>query len=216
MTMYRLYYMPGSAAMAPHAVLEEIGAPYELALVKSENDEVIDEDYARINPQRLVPALVEGDFVLTESAAIVMHLCDRHAGAGLAPPPGGRDRAFWYQWLLHLSNTLQPAFMIFYHERRYGADAAQQAAAKANAEARLMGHFRRIDGELANREFLLPTGFSSADLFLFMLTRWGRNLAKPAWELPAIGRHFKAVGARPAVRRMMAQQGLDVGPLLAG
>ena len=65
------------------------------------------------------------------------------------------------------------------------------------------------------RPFLLPSGLPAADLFLFMLTRWGRNLAKPAWDMPALARHFKAAGARPAVRRMMAQQGLEPGPLLA-
>lgn len=213
--MYRLYWFPGSAAMAPHALLEEIGAPYELVRVRTEGDDVSDDGYARVNPQRLVPALVEDGFVMTESAAIVMQLCDRHPEAELAPAPGSRGRALWYQWLLHLSNTLQPAFMAFYHAHRYGEGAAGQAAAKANAEMRLEGHFRRLDQELADRPFLLPSGFSSADLYLFMLTRWGRNLAKPAWEMPALARHFKAVGARPAVRRMLAQQGLEPGPLLA-
>jgi glutathione S-transferase len=213
--MYRLYWFPGSAAMAPHALLEELGAPYELVRVRTDGDDVADDEYARINPQRLVPALAEGDFVVTESAAIVMHLCDRHPEAGLAPAVGSPERALWYQWLLHLSNTLQPAFMAFYHSHRYGEGPAGEAAAKANAEARLEGYFRRIDGELAGRPFLLRSGFSAADLFLFMLTRWGRNLAKPAWDMPGLARHFKATGARPAVRRMLAQQGLEPGPLLA-
>lgn len=213
--MYRLYWFPGSAAMAPHATLEEIGAPYELVRVNTEGDDVADDAYARVNPQRLVPALAEGDFVMTESAAIVMQLCDRHPGAGLAPAVASPERALWYQWLTHFTNTLQPAFMTFYHAHRYGEGVAGRAAAKANAEARLEGYFRRIDGELAGRPFLLPSGLSAADLYLFMLTRWGRNLAKPAWDLPALARHFKAVGARPAVRRMLAQQGLEPGPLLA-
>ena len=213
--MYRLYWFPGSAAMAPHATLEEIGAPYELLRVKTDGDDVDDPVFARVNPQRLVPALVEGDSVTTESAAIVMQLCDRHPEAGLAPAVGSRERALWYQWLLHLANTLQPAFMIFYHAHRYGEGVAGEAAAKANAEARLEGYFRRIEGELAQRPFLLPAGFSAADIYLFMLTRWGRNLARPAWDMPALGRHFQAVGSRPAVRRMLTQQGLEPGPLLA-
>jgi len=210
--MYRLYYFPGSAAMAPHALLEELGAPYRLVEVRTEGGDVADEDYARVNPQRLVPALADGDFVMTESAAICMHLCDRHAGSGFAPATGTAERALWYQWLLHLSNTLQPAFMAFYHSARYGEGVAGQAAAKANAEARLEGYFLRIDAALSGREFLLSGGYSAADIFLFMLTRWGRNLARPAWDLPAVRRHFLAVGARPAVRRMMERQGLDLGP----
>lgn len=214
--MYRLYWFPGSAALAPHALLEEIGAPYELAPVRTDAaGDVADDDYARVNPQRLVPALAEGGFVMTESAAIVMHLCDRHPEAKLAPAPGSAERALWYQWLLHLSNTLQPAFMAFYHAHRYGEGVDGAAAAKANAEARLEGYFRRIEAELAERPFLLASGFSAADLYLFMLTRWGRNLAKPAWDLPALRRHFQATGGRPALRRVLAQQALEPGPLLA-
>ena len=72
--MYKLYYDPGSANMAPHAVLEEIGAPHELVLVDIDKGEHRGAAYLEINPHGRVPTLVEDDFVLYESTAILEYL----------------------------------------------------------------------------------------------------------------------------------------------
>ena len=76
----RLYYRPGTASMAPHAALAEIGLEYELALVETGLDGQVPESYRRVNPAGWVPTLVDGDLVLTESAAIILHLGKRGVG----------------------------------------------------------------------------------------------------------------------------------------
>lgn len=210
MLLIDLYYMPGSAAMAPHAVLEEVGAPYRLIRVTRNGGRIDPPELARLNPHRRVPVLVDGDLVVYESAACVMHLSDLHPEAGLAPDVGTAERALWYRWLTYLTNTVQATFMLsFYPARATGSPAGEEAVhAKANEALAGMRDF--LERELADGgPYLLGERYSSADLYLLMLTRWGRRLEPKWWDQPAIGAHFRRVYARDAVQRMWRQEGLD-------
>jgi glutathione S-transferase len=208
--MYKLFYTPGSAAMAPHAVLEETGVKYELVPVNIEKKQHQRPEYLKLNPKGRVPVFVDGDFVLTESAAIIMHLADRYPAARLAPALGTAERAHWYQWMLYLSNTLQPVFLEYFYPERTFADAPNtQQQLKASAERRLAGMFIYIDAELATRgPYLLGDNFSAADLFMHMLARWSRWFEKPAYRYIHIKQLTDLVRARPAVQRMMKAQGI--------
>jgi glutathione S-transferase len=209
--MYTLFWAPGTAAMAPHAVLEEIGAPHKLVKVDLKSGEHRKPEYLKLNPKGRVPVLIEGDSTLTESAAIVMHLADRHPEAKLAPAPGTPERARYYQWLLYLTNTVQPAIIDYFHPDWTFEDAAQQAALKASAEKRLGAMFDYIDAELAQGggPYLLGGTFCACDLFLAMLTRWTRYFARPGYQRANVKRLTDLVKERPAMQRMMAAQGIE-------
>ena len=84
--MIQLYYHPGNASLAPHMLLEEIGAPFELVLVDRANAAHKSPEYLKLNPNGQIPVLVEGDFVLYEAAAICLYLADRYPDAKLVPP----------------------------------------------------------------------------------------------------------------------------------
>src|SRR5687767_12411567 len=103
----KLYWRPGAASMAPHAALAEIGTDYELVRVEHDAPDDASAEYRRLNPSGRVPTLADGDLVLTESAAILLHLADRFPEGRLAPHG---DRAELYRWLVFLTNTVQPAF----------------------------------------------------------------------------------------------------------
>ena len=208
--MYKLFYAPGSAAMAPHAVIEETGAKHELVLVDLQKKAHQKPEYLKLNPKGRVPVLVDGNFVMTEAAAIIMHLSDRHPDAKLAPVIGTPAHAHWYQWLVYLTNTLQPAFQEFFYPERIVPDApATQQQVKANAEHKLARMFIYIDSELATRgPYLLGETFSAADIFMHMLARWSRWFEKPAYRYIHIKQLTDLVKARPAVQRMMKAQGI--------
>jgi glutathione S-transferase len=208
--MIDLYYMPGSAAMAPHAVLEEAGADYRLIRVTREDGRVDPPGFVGLSPHGRVPVLADGQLVLHESAAIVMHLSDAFPEAGLAPALGTPERAHWYRWLTYLTNTVQPAFLGFLHPERYIADAAGVPAVKEQSAVALAGMRDFLAGALAARgPYLLGERFTSADPFLYMLTRWGRRLESKWWDQPDIGAHYRLLGERPAIQRMREQEGLD-------
>jgi glutathione S-transferase len=104
--MMQLHYHPGNASFAPHVLLHEIGAPFELKLVQRMQGEHKQPEYLKLNPNGQIPVVVDGELVLYEAAAICMHLADTHPGAALAPPLGTRERAHFYKWMAWLGSTL--------------------------------------------------------------------------------------------------------------
>jgi glutathione S-transferase len=206
--MYRLYFSPGSAAMAPHAMLEEIGAPYELVEVDVAAREHEGAAYRRLNPNGRVPTLVDGDFVLFETAAICQYLCDLHPDARLAPPPGTRERGRFYQWLTYMTNTVQVGFIDWFHPDWTFADLERQEALKARAEEKLATSFQIINEGIGGGTYLIGSTYTACDIYLAMLTRWSRFLDRPAWQWPNVKRVVGATYRRPAFQRMMERQGI--------
>ena len=102
-----MHYYPSTASMAPNILLEEIGQPFERVLVDRSQNVHKTQQYLQLNPNGLIPVLVDGDLVLYESAAICLYLCDSYPQAALAPPLGSAERAHFYKWLIWLTNTLQ-------------------------------------------------------------------------------------------------------------
>ena len=91
--MITLHYHPSTASMVPHILLEEIGEPFQRVLVDRVAGAHKQPEYLQLNPNGLIPVLVDGDHVVYETAAIVLHLCDTHPRARLAPAPGSWERA---------------------------------------------------------------------------------------------------------------------------
>jgi glutathione S-transferase len=207
--MNTLYYYPGNASMAPHMVLEEIGQPFALRLVDRSKDAQKDPEYLRLNPNGLIPVLVDGDLVLFESAAICLHLADRHPESRLAPALGTAARAHFYKWLIHLTNTVQAELVTYFYPERMADDATAVAQVKAHAEARIGAMLDRIEASLAaSGPYLLGDSFSAADLYLFMPGRWTRGFANPARNRPALRRLLDRVVERPAVQRVLQTEEL--------
>jgi glutathione S-transferase len=206
---YVLYYFPGNASLLPHMMLREIGAAFELRLVDRARDEQKSPGYLRLNPNGRIPVLLDGDLVLFETAAIALHLADRHPEARLAPAIGTPERAQFYKWMVHLTNTPQAEYRAWFYPHEYTADPAAVPAVKEAARQRLEAMFDRIAAQLEGREWLLASGFSAADLFLTMLVRWGRVMPRPPRDLPALGAHAARVLARPAVQAAFAAEGIE-------
>jgi glutathione S-transferase len=206
--MYKLYYYPGNANLAPHMVLEEAGAPHELVLVDRNKNAQKRPDYLKLNPNGRIPTLVDGELVMFESAAICLHLLDKHPEAKLAPAVGTDDRAHFYKWLIYLTNTIQTEFLTFYYPERHTTDSTAIASVKAMADRRLCEMFQIVDKALEDRPYLAGERVSAADLYLLMLARWGRNLSKPARDWPNIRRALDPILSRPAVQRTIDIEGI--------
>jgi glutathione S-transferase len=216
--MIRLHYYPGNASLVPHLLLEELDVPFELVLVDRAHDAQKSPEYLKLNPNGLIPVLVDvtpdGELVLYETAAICLHLLDTHAGAGLAPAPGTAARAHFYKWIAWLTNTLQAALIIYFYPERWAGEPAAVAQVKAHAEAKIGAMLDQLDAELAARgPWLLGAAFSALDLYALVLCRWTRGFARPARSLPQLGPYLQRLLARPAVQRAMATEGI-VAPLV--
>jgi glutathione S-transferase len=211
--MITLHYHPSNASFTPHILLREIGVPFELALVDRAQQAHKSAAYLKLNPNGLIPVLVDGDLVLYETAAICLHLADTHPQAALAPALGTAARAHFYKWLVWLTNSLQATLIAYFYPERWvdagNADGAAQV--KAHAQARIGGLLQQIDDELASHggPWLLGEHYSAVDPYAFMLCRWTRGFAdKPARSYAHIGPYLQRVLARPAVRQAIAAEGL--------
>ena len=210
--MIQLHYFPGNASMTPHLLLEELGTPFELKLVDRSANAHKSSEYLKLNPNGLIPVLVDGDLVLYETAAIVLHLVDTHATAGLAPRIGTAERAHFYKWLVWLAASLQSQMPMYFYSDRYVAagNAAGAAQVKAAAETRIAGLVDQIDAQLASHRgpWLLGESFSALDPYAFMLCRWTRGMQRPARTLAHVGPFLQRTLARPTVQRVIEREGL--------
>ncbi|MDB5454518.1 MAG: Glutathione S-transferase domain [Caulobacter sp.] len=204
--MYRLYYNPGAASLAVHWMLIEIGAPFELALLDFEAKAHKAPDYLELNPGGLVPTLIVDGAPVTECAALLMLLAERHAAAGFDVPPGHPDRAAYLRAMLYLANTLMPAFRAWFYPDE-PAGAANADAVRAAARARIEAVFDRLDQDLAG-PYLLGERVTAADFLATMLIRWSRNMPRPAAEWPRLAAYLGRMRARPALIEVHAREGL--------
>lgn len=208
--MIQLHYFPGNASAAPHILLEELGAAFELKYVDRQVAAHKSAEYLELNPNGLIPVLVDGDFVLYETAAILLHLADTNPGAALAPGIGTPERAQFYKWLMWMTNTLQATLILYFYPERWvdEGNAAAAAQVKAHAEAKVGGLLDQMDAHLAahGRDWFGGERYSVLDPFAFLLCRWTRGFARPARSLPHLGRYLPRVLARPAVRRAFASE----------
>jgi glutathione S-transferase len=213
--MLQLHYFPGNASLISHIVLEEIGTPFALKLVDRAHGEHKSADYLALNPNGLIPVLVDdgvpgSPLVLYESAAVVMHLADTHPAAGLLPALGTPQRALAYKWLAWLTNTMHAALIVYFYPERWADDAVGAAAVKAHAEAKIGAMLDQLDAELARHggPWLLGPKFSVADPYAFVLSRWTRGFGRPARDRAHLKPWLDRMLVRPAVQRAFATERL--------
>jgi len=208
--MLQLHYHPSNASMAPHFLLEELGVAYELKLVDRAQQAHKSAEYLKLNPNGLIPVLVDGDLVLYETAAICLHLLDTHPQAGLAPAIGSHARAHFYKWLVWMTNSLQATLILYFYPERWADNAEAVAQVKAHAEAKVGTLIDQMEAELVRHggPYLLGETFSAVDLYALMLCRWTRGFARPARSLPQLGAYLQRLLARPAVQRVFEREGL--------
>ena len=211
--MIHLHYYPSNASMTPHLLLRELGLPFELKYVDRSSGAHKSAEYLKLNPNGLIPVLVDGDLVLYETAAIVLHLVDTHPEAGLAPAIGTAERAIFYKWLIWLSSTVQAMMPHYFYSDRMVApgNTAGAAEVKAQAEAKLGSMFDQIEAHLASHggPWMAGARFSALDPYTFMLCPWSRGFARPARTLPHIGPFLERMLARPAVQKVLEVEKLQ-------
>ena len=212
--MINLHYYPGNASFITHVLLREIGVPFELRLVDRAQGAHKTPEYLRLNPNGLLPVLQDGDLVLYETAAICLHLVDTHPAARLAPPLGTVERAYFFKWLVWLTNTVQADLIHYFYPHRM-VDEGNAAAAlqvKAHAEAKVVACLAQIEHQLglSGGPWMAGADYSVVDIYAFMLCRWTRGFsAQPARGFSQIATFLQRMTERPAVQQAFAAEQLS-------
>lgn len=205
---YILYYSPGTASMAVHWMLLELGVPFETRLVDFSAGAQRSPDYLRLNPTGRVPTLVVDGVPHGESAALLMLLAERHPASGLAPPPGAPERPAWFETMIWLANSVLPAMRSWFYADADGAP-ANAPAVKAFAREQIEASMAHLDGRLGDgRAYLVGDSVSTADFLALMLMRWTRNMPRAATSWPRLARYIERLRARPAFLELNTREGL--------
>jgi glutathione S-transferase len=197
----KLYFKPGACSLSPHIVLRELGLPFELVKVDLQT-KVMEGggDYRALNPKGYVPALLLDDGgLLTEGPAIVQYLADLKPEAGLAPANGSMARYRLQEWLNFIATEIHKQFSPLFNP-------ASTDDLKAAQKQRLADRFATVAQTLDKQDYLLPSGYSVADIYLFTVLTWTVYVGIDLANWPALQAFVARVQARPAVAATLAAE----------
>ena len=176
---YTLYSSLGSGGFAVEAALAKAGAPYTYVEIDTANQAHKQPAFLKINPLGQVPAMMLPDGTLmTESAAMVIHIAHLFPGANLAPKPGTSAHAKVLRWMLYMACNLYEADLRYYYPARYTTDPAGAGSVKAAGAAYMDKSFPIIEAGLD--PYLAGNDLGIADVYLAMLTTWSPEPLKSA------------------------------------
>ena len=207
----KLYYAPGACSFVPHALLELSGAAFEPMLVKLHKGEQQSPEYLTMNPRGQVPVLVDGDQVITQIVAIVLHLDQRLPEAGLLPK-GGIERTRVLETFIWMNNTVHPTFTHVFMPQKFTDNAEAQAAIKAYNVGIYRKLLQDIETLVANKTTPWLTGAQPGVLDAYALTflRWGGFAGIDPTTFPATWALAQAFAAVPAVARAVEREKLQL------
>lgn len=199
----KLYYSPGACSLAPHIVLRESGLAFEAIAAPTKTHRLADgTDYYTINPLGYVPWLALDDGKqLHECAAILQYVADLVPDRQLAPVNGSFARYKLQEWLNFIATELHKGFSPLFAP-------GMPDEAKAIAKTRVNGRLQWVDGELADKSFLMGEHFTVADAYLFVVTGWSKHVGLDISGLTNLSAFVDRIGARSAVQETLRAEGL--------
>jgi glutathione S-transferase len=197
--MYKVYGWKLTGSLATEAALKEAGADYEVIPVNIGEGEQHQEDYARINPRRQVPALALPDgSIMTEGAAILLHIADAYPKSRLAPKPGSSERAQHDRWLFFFAVNVYEGELRKLNPQNYVTSADCADAVKAAADIYVERHYRIFEDALGEGPYTFADTFTVLDIYVWMLAQW----MPPEWlaeECPKVNRLLETAKLRPKI-----------------
>ena len=159
-----------------HWMAHELALDYEPKLIGSRTGATQSEEFVALNVKEKIPVLVDGDFVLTESAAIVTYLGDTYGkDSGLVPEPNTQERARYNEWLSYIQMELDAHTL--YVMRKHRDLATIYGEAPAAIDAAIEGFQKQVrfaENHLNRNEFLIGKSFGAADLMLTSVLTWAK------------------------------------------
>ncbi len=201
----KLHTKPGACSTAIHIDLCWTGEPFEAVVMDAESMKA--PGFRALNPSGSVPVLVDGDFVLTQNAAIAGYVADRYPSAALAGDGSARQRAEATRWLSFVNSDLHPAFRPLFAPGSFVADQALHAELGNGARNRLRQLYATADAQLAHAPWL--AGFRSfADPYLFVTLAWADRFGVDLAGLDHLAVFRQRMLDDPGVQRALKAEGL--------
>ena len=197
--MYKLYGWKLSGSLATEAALAEAGMDFEIVPINIQTGEQHTEEFGRINPRRQLPALGLPDgSVMTEGAAILLHIADASPIDTLAPEPGSPARAQHDRWILFMAVNVYEGELRKGVPEKFADDPACAQSVKSAAHAYVDRHYKLLDDAIGDGPYFFGASFTVLDIYLWMLAQW----MEQEWlsrECPKVKRLADTVADRPKI-----------------
>lgn len=203
--MLKLYYAPGTCALATHLALEFANAPYEAIRVDFSKQEQRSPEYLRLNPKGRVPVLVTEQGVLTETPALLQYVAQSFPGANLAPLDSPFEMARVNAFNSYLCATVHVAHAHRVRGYRWADEESALQAMKLKVAQNMAECFALIEDRMLQGPWVLGETFSICDPYLFTLAGWLAGDGVDIQRFPKVAAHSARLAQQPAAAKVLAQ-----------
>lgn len=205
---FTLFSAAGSGGVPAEAAMTLIGLPYEIVEAPTWEGEAEQAKVAGVNPLRQIPALVTPDGeTITESAAILLWLADRHPEARLAPSLDSPLRGQFLRWMVFVPAAIYSLFWVRDDPSRLGGpDPEAQARIKAATAERIADCWGMMERQLTPGQYLLGDDLTVLDLYVAVVSRWGPRRQRFYEVAPRMSEVVRRVDADPRLAAFWAER----------
>ena len=204
--MMKLYYSPGSCALASHIALLDAGAAHEAIRVSFKDEEQKKPAYLAVNPKARVPSLVTDKGILTETPAILAFIAQTHADKKLAPLNDAFAFAQVQAFNSYLCSTVHVAHAHGRRGARWVDDENAVAAMKRKVPQTMADCFGLIEKTMIKGPLVMGESYTICDPYLFTMAQWLEQDGVDPGRFPKVISHRRRMSERPAVRKAIAEE----------
>ena len=204
--MLKLYFAPGTCALASHIALRDAGAAYTVARIDFKSNQQNSADYLAINPKGRVPALVTDRGILTETPAMLAFIAQSFPQAALAPLGDAFAFADVQAFNSYLCSTVHIAHAHRMRGYRWATEESSFADMKRKVPESVGASFALIERGMLRGPWVMGEQYTICDPYLFTLAQWLEGDGVDLAALPKVTDHRKRMSERPAVRAALAEE----------
>jgi glutathione S-transferase len=204
--MLKLYYAPGTCALASHIALEEAGAPYTTERLDFKTNQQNSPQYLEINPKGRVPSLMTDRGVLTETPAMLAYIAQSFPKANLAPIDDPFAFAQLQSFVSYLCSTVHVAHAHKGRGYRWASEESSFADMKRKVPESMAAAFALIEKKMLKGPWVMGETYTVCDPYLFTLCGWLEGDSVDINTMPKVADHARRMAERPAVKKVLAEQ----------
>ena len=205
--MLKLYFAPGTCALASHIALAEAGADYTVEKVDFKTNQQNSPDYLAINPKGRVPSLVTERGILTETPAMLAFIAQSFPKAKLAPTDDPFAFAQVQSFNSYLCSTVHVAHAHKLRGTRWATEESSFADMKRKVPETMGACFALIENKMLKGPWVMGEQYTVCDPYLYTIATWLEGDGVEIANLPKLADHYQRMAARAAVKKALAEQG---------
>ena len=204
--MLKLYFAPGTCALASHIALADAGADYSTERVDFKTNQQNSPEYLKINAKGRVPALVTDRGILTETPAMLAFIAQSFPKAKLAPFEDAYAFAQVQSFNSYLCSTVHTNHAHKMRGARWATEESSFADMKRMIPKTVGASFALIERDMQKGPWVMGDTYTICDPYLFTLSGWLEGDGVDISTLPKVADHRKRMADRPAVQKALAEE----------